>query len=106
VQELQAQPGQSGPDAVKAELVAYRRWLAKGRTSRPFRFEHLTKADAAAAGVDLAKADFAPEAAQSGRPKSAALARVGAGPGGGRALGAPAAPGFDWAGLRAAETGR
>src|SRR6185369_3493854 len=115
VQELQAQPGQSGPDQVKAELAAYRKWLGKGRTSRGFMFHRLTREQAQDAGVDLTKAVFADEdgfldkaseAAQSGRPKSAALARVGAGPGGSRALGAPAPPGFDWAGLRAAEAGR
>ena len=55
------EPGQeepAGPDAAKAELVAYRRWLAKGRTSRPFRFEHLSLAQAGAAGVQLDKAEF------------------------------------------------
>ena len=58
-----AAPGEVGPpveeaDAAKAELVAYRRWLAKGKTSRPFQFDYLDKADAVKAGVDLTKATF------------------------------------------------
>lgn len=110
VQELQGPPGgqpekPAGPDAVKAELGAYHRWLAKGTASRPFRFQHLTPTAAAAAGVDLTKAEFG-EAPPQGRPKSAALARLGTGPGGGRSLGASAVPGFDWAGLRAEQAGR
>lgn len=111
VQELAPQPGQPtapakpDPDAVKAELVAYRRWLAKGSTSRPFVFRTVSLADASAAGVQLDKAEFA-GGAISATPKSAALAGLGAGPAGGGALGAVPAPGFDWGALRAAEAGR
>jgi hypothetical protein len=82
-----------------SELAAYRRWAAKGKASRPFRFEVLSKAEALSAGVDLSRADFG-EAPRSGQPKSAALARVGAGPAGGGALGHPSGVGFDWGRLR------
>lgn len=50
--------GKPTPEVVKAELVAYRRWLTKGKLSRPFRFATITKADAERAGVDLAHAEF------------------------------------------------
>lgn len=61
-----AEPGQQAPEtdqppqpstAAKAELAAYRKW-AKGSHGRPFEFEHLTKAQAGTAGVDLARAAF------------------------------------------------
>jgi len=98
-------PPKPSPDAVKAELVAYRRWLAKGNNTRPFVFRTVTLADATAAGVQLDKAEFG-GAAPGAAPKSAALAGLGTGPGGGGALGAVPAPGFDWGALRAAEARR
>jgi hypothetical protein len=109
-QTLQAPPGglpsgspqKPSPDAVKAELAAYRRWLAKGSTSRPFQFTTVSQADATAAGVQLDKAGFG-GAGISPTPKSAALAGLGTGPAGGGVLGAVPAPGFDWGALRAAE---
>lgn len=73
-----AAPGKGAQaDAVKAELVAYRRWLTAraGRTaSRPFRFEHLTKVDAAGAGVDLTLAEFVGKA-EAGDPGTAPKVR-------------------------------
>lgn len=93
--------GKPDPKLVKAELDAYRRWLAKGTASRPFVFHTLTQADATAAGVQLDKAEFG-GAAPGAAPKSP-LAGLGTGPGSSRALGTPAAPGFDWGALRAAE---
>jgi hypothetical protein len=101
-----SKPSKTG-DAVKAELVAYRRYLTRrgDRPGRPFVFHHLDKADAPSHGVDLSKAEFGGEPAPP-VGKSPALARVGTRPSGGGALGTPAAPGFDWGALRAAEAGR
>jgi len=99
-----AGPPKPNPDAVKAELAAYRRWLTKGATSRPFVFATVTQADATAAGVQLDKAEFG-GAGISPTPKSAALAGLGTGSGGRGVLGAVPAPGFDWGALRAAEAG-
>lgn len=82
-----------------SELAAYKRWAAKGKSNRTFRFQVLTKAQASEAGVDLSKADFG-EAPRSGQPKSAALARVGEGSPGSGALGEPPRVGFDWDRLR------
>ena len=44
-------------DAQKAELAAYRNWARKPR-ARPFEFDTVSKADAAVAGVDLARVVF------------------------------------------------
>lgn len=117
------EPGQDGPGgdgppvrernsgdaaataAAKAELVAYRRWLAKGHTARPFRFQHLTPADATAAGVQLDKAEFG-GAGTPPAPKSAPLAGLGPGPGSRGVLGPAAAPGFDWGAERAEQARR
>jgi len=55
-------PGKPGQDDTTkaAELAAYRRWAKKTKAGgRPFRFEHLDKVAAAAAGVDLDRAEFA-----------------------------------------------
>lgn len=55
--------------AKAAELSAYRRWARKGRATRPFRLEHLTRADATDAGVDLDRVLFK---AGEGDPKAGA----------------------------------
>ncbi|MFD2421662.1 phage portal protein [Amycolatopsis pigmentata] len=56
--EQKQQPAKQEPsDAAKAELAAYRNWARKNR-SRPFEFTTVSKADAEAAGVDLARVVF------------------------------------------------
>lgn len=56
-------PGGAEDGAVKAELVAYRRWVKRAKPgSRPFRFAHLEAQAAKAAGVDLARVAFAGKA--------------------------------------------
>jgi hypothetical protein len=57
------------PDAVKAELAAYRRWVSKGRTGRPFQFTTITKAQADAADIDLPYALFKAEEVAGRAPK-------------------------------------
>jgi hypothetical protein len=75
-----AKPGAAAgpdPDAVKAELVAYRRWATKraGKPGgRPFRFETITKAQAAAAGIALDGAEFLAKA-EGGDPVTAPKVR-------------------------------
>jgi SPP1 gp7 family putative phage head morphogenesis protein len=69
VEEDAPAPGQPGKPPAKpapddaqktAELAAYRRWVRKAKSgARPFRFEHLDKTAAVAAGVDPGRAEFA-----------------------------------------------
>jgi hypothetical protein len=54
--------------SVKAEIGAYRRWLRKGHTSRPFVAAHLTKADIATYGLD--PATITPAAGRDADPKA------------------------------------
>lgn len=64
-----APPAADGGQVAKAELAAYRRWAGRGAPRGRFEFTHLAKADAAAAGVDLAHATFKAEAGGGGDPK-------------------------------------
>lgn len=66
-QQPSGKPATDRPTADKAaELAAYRRRARKGG-SRPFVFEHVTEAEAKAAGVDMTRALF--KAAGDGDPK-------------------------------------
>lgn len=69
----ETEPDQAHLVKADAELAAYRRWSARRgtRPARPFRFEHLTKAAAVGAGVDLTVVEFTAKGGGAG-PKAPA----------------------------------
>ncbi|MBX6357790.1 MAG: phage portal protein [Micromonosporaceae bacterium] len=88
--EQPEQPEQDGQDeAKKAELAAYRRWVRKGKRSRPFQWHHHSDAEVA----ELTKAG---DARGRGEAPAGRAGPAGSRPGGEQAPGGYRA-GFDWA---------